>query len=104
MFSRRVKRGWTIERASTTPHYSKSEATRIMRVAAAMELSKRRVITDEQYEIAKVNGISKGTLQSRVCGSHWKVEKAINIPVMTRRQCLELSYFYKSRNFGKAVV
>lgn len=64
---------WTLEEAMNTP------------VLNIEEINKRRVkksqkISNEQFAIAKSNGILKSTLRTRVFTYKWDIERAITTP------------------------
>lgn len=84
------KLGWSIEKALNTPIMKKQESI-------VLAIDKRRVITVEQYEIAKANGISKTALQGRVKRG-WSAEKASTTKTFTPMERAKASYFYKTRN------
>jgi hypothetical protein len=73
-FNRRIEKGMTPEEAATTPPVDPKKR------------AKRRLLTDEQVEIAKQNGIGYSTLVVRISQYKWPIEKAITKPVDTRRR------------------
>ena len=68
--SNRLRYGWNVEEAITTPLKSQSGITQFYGIK----------FSDEQMEIARKNGISKMTLKSR-CRKGWDLERAITQPV-----------------------
>jgi hypothetical protein len=73
-FNRRVQKGMTPEEAATTPPTPPNKK------------AKRTLLTDEQVEIAKQNGIGYSTLVVRISQYKWPIEKAIHTPVDTRKR------------------
>ncbi|HEK9103293.1 TPA: hypothetical protein SUB30_004766 [Bacillus pseudomycoides] len=64
---------WSLEEAANTPVLSVEE--RINR-----RLKEKQKITNEQFAIAKSNGILKSTLRTRVFTYKWDIERAITTP------------------------
>jgi len=85
-FRNRVQRSnWSIEKALNTPILTKIECS-------ILGGNVKRKITEEQYVAAELNGINRFTLKQRILRSHWDVDKAINTPTLTRRECSKQSY------------
>lgn len=68
--SNRLRYGWDVERAITTPLNNQSDITQFYGIK----------FSAEQIEIARKNGIGKMTLKSR-CRKGWDLERAITQPV-----------------------
>lgn len=49
-------------------------------------MAKYIFITDEEYEIAEKNGISKGNVDQRVHAYGWEIERAITQPIRKQRK------------------
>lgn len=81
----RIKRGWSLIDAISQPPLSRSEC--IKRASEVNSCFKNKILSDEQAEIAALNGISYTVARDRIRLSGWSVEEAITIPVMTRSEC-----------------
>lgn len=46
-----------------------------------------KALSDEQMEIAALNGISYTVARDRIRRLGWSMEEAITIPIMTRSEC-----------------
>jgi hypothetical protein len=71
-FNKRIKDGWDLKRASTTPFVPYSERRKNVKV------------TEEVKAIAAQNGIPEGTLKTRVYQYKWTVERAMTEPIHTQ--------------------
>jgi len=76
----RVNKGWTFEEAALKPAMSFSEASKM-----------KRKYSEEDYRIARENGISQGVVRYRVSRMGWSIEKAITTPVMNKSQSAKLA-------------
>jgi hypothetical protein len=75
-FDERVKRGWDIKEAATTPTLTKEEIAE--RVRAGAEL--RRKYPDWVDEKIKEIGITKRTFYTRMNKQKWTFEEAVTVP------------------------
>lgn len=74
-FYKRMKDGWDLTKASTTPVQPLSERNR----------HKPGIkVTDEVKAIAAQNGITEGTLKTRVYLYKWDVKRAMTEPIHTQ--------------------
>lgn len=71
-FYKRIKEGWDLTKASTTPFVPYHERKKNVK------------ITEEVKAIAEKNGIPLGTLKSRVYLYKWDVQRAMTEPIHER--------------------
>jgi predicted DNA-binding protein YlxM (UPF0122 family) len=71
-FYERIRRGYTPEEAATK------------KVNPGIKREQNFKLTQELFDIAKENGIEKGTVESRVYQYKWSVKRAITEPVNTK--------------------
>lgn len=96
LYMRRIRDGWSEEKASSAPIVSHQEAGR-------RSGAKKSRFTEEQLETIKKNGINRATALKRVHDYGWSVEEAISLPALPtggRREHIENSSnrpFWKSR-------
>ena len=91
IYRRRIKRyAWSIEKALNTPVLSRKEVN-------IMANKSTRKISLETYERAEENGISNALLRQRMSTLRWSLEKSMNTPVMTKRECADCGSFNKIR-------
>ena len=76
----RINKGWTFEEAAMKPAMSFSEASKM-----------KRKYSEEDYRIARQNGISQGVVRYRVSRMGWTLEKAITTPVMNKSESAKLA-------------
>jgi hypothetical protein len=103
----RLRAKWSIERAITIPKgckitkeekaiaesngldanhvYSRMRCGWSVKQAINIPLDSHRLVTDEQIETARKNGIEYGTFYSRVANYGWDVEDAMTIPVSSSK-------------------
>ena len=85
LFSQRlIVSKWPYEKAATHKKMNKDEIA-----AEAKKTNVYTVFTKEQHEIAKANGIKKGTMYARVRDYGWTVEDAITVTVYSQVECME---------------
>ena len=85
----RVRKGWTKEEAALKPAMSFSEASKM-----------KRKYSEEDYRIARENGISQGVVRYRVSRMGWSIEKAITTPVMNKSESAKLAMFKRWQKNG----
>ena len=86
----RLKLGWTKEAAATTPAHSAQEAMRIAKQ------HQERLFTDEEWAIARANGVSRGAMYWRVHHG-WSKERTIHTPPLPRTNRTKArSYFQQA--------
>ncbi|HFJ9381210.1 TPA: hypothetical protein ACGW65_005737 [Bacillus paranthracis] len=89
-FKSRRRRGWSLIDSITTPPLSREEALK-----RANECN--RVLTDEQIQRAKENGLKINTVYERIKKLKWDIEEALTIPVLPKeermRRVKEKSYW-----------
>ncbi|MGM9926619.1 MAG: hypothetical protein ACI35P_01600 [Bacillus sp. (in: firmicutes)] len=76
----RLREGWGYEEAATTPKCTTIEE----KIRAFRQKSKRAVLTEEQVEIYKKNGIPYGTVIRRIRFYGWDADRAVTEPVHTQ--------------------
>ncbi|MDR5020763.1 hypothetical protein FOL75_01295 [Bacillus thuringiensis] len=81
----RIKRGWTLIDAISQPPLNRSEC--VKRASKANSCFKNKALSDEQVEIAALNGISYTVARDRIRRLGWSKEETITIPIMTRSEC-----------------
>jgi len=87
LFSQRlIVSKWSYEKAATHKKMNKDEIA-----AEAKKTNVYRIFTKEQHEIAKANGIKKGTMYARVRDYGWTVDDAITVTVYSQGECIELA-------------
>ena len=85
LFSQRLTVSkWSYEKSATHKKMTKEEIA-----AEAKKTNVYTVFTKEQHEIAKTNGIKKGTMYARVRDYGWTVEDAITVAVYSQDKCME---------------
>lgn len=82
-FYERVKRGWDMEVAATTPTLSRSETLK------RMNEKQNRKFTDEQLRVARSLGISNKRLYARTVTLGWSKERAVSTPIMSNKESIE---------------
>lgn len=81
----RIKRGWTRIDAISQPPLNRSECMK--RASELNSCFKNKALSEEQMEIATLNGISYTVARDRIRRLGWAMEEAITIPIMTRSEC-----------------
>lgn len=81
----RIKRGWSLIDAISQPPLSRIES--IKRASKVNSCFKNKALSEEQREIAALNGISYTVARDRIKRLGWSIEEAITIPIMTRSEC-----------------
>ena len=71
-FTDRVRKGWSQEKAATTPKIPNGSWTK-----------KLSVFTDEHHAIREANGISKNAARQRYYKYGWSIEDAITVPILS---------------------
>lgn len=82
-YAARVKSGWDRDKAATTPPLRQKDKVRLMNE------SKKVVLTTNQIEEAKRNGIPYSVAWKRIKLLNWTIFDAITTPVLTRVETLE---------------
>lgn len=82
--SERLKRGWSVEEALTTPIDTSSyrKNTKVSKVRIQDHLGNWY---DSYYELAKAYGLSFSTVYGRIVKLKWSVEKALLTPTQVRK-------------------
>lgn len=80
----RLKRGWSMEEALTTP-IDTSSYRKTKRVAKVRVQDHLGDWYDSYYELAKAYGLSFSTLYGRVAKLGWSIEKALLTPTQERK-------------------
>ncbi|WP_144508288.1 hypothetical protein [Bacillus mycoides] len=84
-FYARMKKGWKLIEAISRPPINKYQALKLAeKINYWIE---NKVLSDEQAEIASLNGVSYRLARERVKRLKWTVEEAITTPVLTRSEC-----------------
>ncbi|MDH8003023.1 hypothetical protein [Bacillus cereus] len=78
-FNGRRKRGWSLIDSITKPPLSREEALK-----RANECN--RVLTDEQMQKAKGNGLKINTVYDRIKKLKWDIEEALTTPVLSTEE------------------
>ena len=94
---KRIKAGWTVEEAHTTPTQTKKQALE----AAHRKI--KRIFTDEQLATAKRNGIHRNTADSRIKRQGWSMEDAITTPVIPPKERGRRGKKQTIKNHGQAM-
>ncbi|MDO6634108.1 hypothetical protein [Bacillus thuringiensis] len=81
----RMKKGWKLIDAISKPPINKYQALKL--AEKANYWSENKVLSDEQAEIASLNGVSYRVARERIRRLKWSVEEAIATPVLTRSEC-----------------
>jgi len=81
----RMKKGWKLIDAISKPPINKYQALEL--AEKANYWSGNKVLSDEQAEIASLNGVSYRVACERIRRLKWSVEEAITTPVLTRSEC-----------------
>ncbi|MEN3133820.1 hypothetical protein ABDI49_25530 [Bacillus cereus] len=81
----RMKKGWQLIDAISKPPINKYQALEL--AEKANYWSGNKVLSDEQAEIASLNGVSYRVARERIRRLKWSVEEAITTPVLTRSEC-----------------
>ncbi|MEN3134544.1 hypothetical protein [Bacillus cereus] len=81
----RIKKGWKLIDAISKPPINKYQALEL--AEKANYWSGNKVLSDEQAEIASLNGVSYRVARERIRRLKWSVEEAITTPVLTRSEC-----------------
>ena len=85
LFSQRlIVSGWSYEKAATRKKMNKDEIA-----DEAKKTNVYRIFTKQQHEVAKANGIKKGTMYARVRDYCWTVDDAITVMVYSQSECME---------------
>jgi len=85
LFSQRlIVSKWSYEKAATRKKMTKYEIA-----DEAKKTNVYTVFTKEQHEVAKANGIKKGTMYARVRNYGWTVDDAITVMVYSQGECME---------------
>lgn len=84
VFRYRLRRGWTKEKAATTPKIDQNE--HMKRMCELSPRTKRRKFSEKLVKLAEKNGIRYTTLQSRVKKLGWDPYTAATTPVMSLRE------------------
>ncbi|PFJ19613.1 hypothetical protein COD67_00990 [Bacillus cereus] len=78
-FEDRRKRGWNLVDAMTKPPMSREESLK-----RANQFNKNNcVLTDEQIQQARMNGLKRSTAYYRFKKLKWDIEKAITYPIIS---------------------
>ncbi|MEK3814216.1 hypothetical protein [Bacillus sp. FSL K6-1284] len=97
-FRVRVYRGWSAEKAASTPKVEKKE--QIKRMTERSPRTKYRKFPEEIVKLAELNGIRYGTLKSRAVRSGWDMYTAATTPVMTCREAQQKAVQALKRKYG----
>ncbi|MEC1021437.1 hypothetical protein, partial [Bacillus paralicheniformis] len=84
VFRYRLRRGWTEEKAATTPKIDRNE--HMKRMCELSPRTKRRKFSEDLVRLAESNGVSYRTLQSRVKKLGWDPYTAATTPVVSLRE------------------
>ena len=80
----RLKRGWSVEEALTTP-IDTSNYRKTKKVSKVKVQDHKGKWYDSYYELAKAYGLSFSTLYGRVAKLGWSIEKALLTPTQERK-------------------
>ncbi|MBZ5212937.1 hypothetical protein LG208_13535 [Bacillus paralicheniformis] len=97
-FRVRVYRGWSAEKAASTPKVEKKE--QIKRMTERSPRTKYRKFPEEVIKLAESNGIRYGTLRSRVTRNGWDMHIAATTPVMTQQEIQRKAVQAFKRKYG----
>ncbi|PEA85895.1 hypothetical protein [Bacillus thuringiensis] len=81
----RMKKCWKLIDAISKPPINKYQALNL--AEKTNYWSGNKVLSDEQAEIASLNGVSYRLARERIRRLKWSVEEAITTPVLTRSEC-----------------
>lgn len=78
-FKSRRKRGWSLVDSMTKPPMSQEEALKRAN-------QRNRVLTDEQIQQARMNGLKRSTVYDRIKKLKWDIEEAISTPILSAEE------------------